>query len=1227
MSPAETLALLEAHVRQRILVLDGGTGTLVQGFKLDEAGFRGSRFASHPSDLKGNCDILCLSRPELVERIHREYLEAGADIVETDTFTATSIAQADFRCEEYVYDLNVEAARIARKVADEYSDRNPDKPRFVAGSIGPLNKSLSLSPDVNDPGFRAVTFDEVKAAYREQVRGLLDGGVHVLLVETIFDTLNCKAALVAIAEEMDARGGDRPPLMLSVTIVDMSGRTLSGQTIEAFWYSVEHSRPFSVGVNCALGARQMRPFFADLANIAPVWTTCYPNAGLPNAFGGYDETPQETSGYLREFVSSGLANMVGGCCGTGPDHIRAIAAAVKELEPRTPPKRDPFSHFSGLEPLTIRPESNFIMVGERTNVTGSKKFARLIKDGDYGTALDVAREQVQGGANIVDVNMDEAMLDGEAAMTRFLTLVASEPDIARVPIMVDSSKWSVLEAGLRCVQGKGIVNSISLKEGEEDFLEKARVVRRYGAGVVVMAFDEKGQADSTQRKIEICSRAYRLLVDKAGFDPHDIVFDPNVFAVATGIEEHNQYGKAFIDATRAIKERLPGALVSGGVSNLSFSFRGNDAVREAMHAAFLYHAIRAGMTMGIVNAGQLAVYEQIEPELLERIEDVLFDRRPDATERLIEMAERVRGGGQKRVEDTAWRNGPVEERIEHALVHGIVEHIEADVEEARQKLGRPLSVIEGPMMAGMNVVGDLFGAGKMFLPQVVKSARVMKRGVAVLTPFMEAEKAKNGNAAPRGKIVMATVKGDVHDIGKNIVGVVLGCNNYEVIDLGVMVPCQKILQTAREERADLIGLSGLITPSLEEMVYVAQEMTREGVQLPLLIGGATTSRQHTAVKIAPAFQGTVVHVADASRAVAVVASLLDEAQRAQLDVDNRAEQARLRDLYSGAGKIAILSYPDACSRRAAIGFRPEDVPQPEFVGRRKLERFPLDRIRKYIDWTFFFAAWELKGRYPEILSHARYGKQARELYEHANALLDEIIERGWLTASAVYGFWPAHGQGDDIVVKDPHGERELLRFNMLRQQHPLGRDLPCRSLADFVAPASSGLRDHIGAFAVTAGLGATELSERFARAQDDYNAIMVKALADRLAEAFAELLHERVRKEWGYAKDEQLSNDDLIAESYRGIRPAFGYPACPDHSEKGKLFSLLGADEVGITLTDSMAMLPAASVSGLYLAHPEARYFNVGRISKDQVEDYASRKGLSVPEVERWLRPNLAYGE
>jgi 5-methyltetrahydrofolate--homocysteine methyltransferase len=1226
MSAQDTQTTLDALLSRRILVLDGAMGTMVQRHQLTEADFRGERFRDHGHDLRGDNEILVLTRPDVVTGIHEAYLEAGSDIIETNTFSSNAISQADYHLEALVYELNVTAARLAREAAARWTARTPDRPRFVAGALGPTNRTLSISPDVNDPAFRAVTFDQVKASYAEQVRGLLDGGVDLLLVETIFDTLNAKAALVAIAE-VEEEKGVHLPLMISVTITDRSGRTLSGQTIDAFYTSIAHAKPFSVGINCALGASEMRPYLADLAAIAHGWVSCYPNAGLPNAFGGYDEEPPTTGALLREFATSGFVNIVGGCCGTTPDHIRAMAEAVADLPPRLRPTTvEPYARFSGLETLTIRPDSNFIMIGERTNVTGSARFAELIKKGDYTTAVEVALDQVRGGANLIDVNMDEGLLDSEQAMTTFLNHIATEPEIARVPVVIDSSKWSVIEAGLKCVQGKPIVNSISLKEGEAEFLAKARLVRRYGAGVVVMAFDETGQADTVTRKVDICQRAYALLTQKAGFDPQDIVFDPNILAIGTGLEEHAEYAKNFIEAAGIIKATCPGTRISGGVSNLSFAFRGNNVVREAMNSAFLYHAIRAGMDMGIVNAGQLVVYEEIPAELLEHVEDVLFNRRPDATERLVELAERVKGKGKKKELDLSWREAPVAERLKHALVHGVVDFIEQDVEEARRACVRPLEVIEGPLMAGMQVVGDLFGAGKMFLPQVVKSARAMKRAVAYLEPFMEEEKVATGGTRVQGRIVMATVKGDVHDIGKNIVGVVLGCNNYEVIDLGVMAPCEKILAAAKERQADLIGLSGLITPSLDEMAHVAREMERTGFVVPLLIGGATTSREHTAVKIAPEYHAPTVHVLDASRAVNVVASLLDPEQRAALDAENRTEQGRLRDVYAQKVARPLVPFAVANAGRPKIVWRQEDAPDPAFLGRCVLNDVPLAELVPYIDWRFFFTAWELPGRFPEVLDDPKYGEAARDLYGNATNMLERIVADRSLQARGVYGFWPAESDGNDIVVyADASRTTERARFPMLRQQGQKGNDEPYLSLADFVAPFGSGVRDHVGAFAVTAGLGADALVGRFEADRNDYDAILVKALADRLAEAFAEWLHARVRREWGYGRDEGLSFEDLRKERYRGIRPAFGYPACPDHSEKTKLFGLLEAGEVGVTLTEHFAMLPAASVSGLYLAHPQARYFALGRIGRDQVESYASRKGMAVAEVEKWLAPNLGY--
>ncbi len=1210
---------------RRILVLDGAMGTMIQRRQLTEDDFRGERFKNHAADLRGNNDLLILTRPDVIRDIHDAYLAAGSDLIETGTFSATRISQADYGLGDLAYELNLEGARIARAAADAFSARTPDRPRFVAGALGPTNRTLSLSPDVNDPAFRAVTFEQMRAAYAEQARGLIDGGADVLLVETIFDTLNAKAALFAIEEVFDEKGL-RLPVFVSVTIVDKSGRTLSGQTLDAFWTSIAHARPLCVGINCALGAADMRPYVEELSGLADSFVSAYPNAGLPNAFGGYDEDPATTARLLREFAEEGFVNLVGGCCGTTPDHIRSIAHAVGGLPPRRiPERRSGTLRLSGLETLTIGRESNFTLIGERTNVTGSKRFMKLIEAGDFGRALEVALEQVRGGANILDVNMDEGMLDSEQAMTTFLQLVAGEPEIARIPIMVDSSKWSVIEAGLRCIQGKGVVNSLSLKEGEADFLAKARRVRRYGAAVVVMAFDEQGQAETTDRKVEICQRAYALLTERIGFDPEDIVFDPNVLAIGTGIEEHAEFARSFIEATRRIKSTCPGARVSGGISNLSFSFRGNDLVREAIHSAFLFHAIHAGLDMGIVNAGQLAVYEDIPKDLLERVEDLVFNRRPDATERMVEFAEHVKGSGKKREVDLSWRSAPVAERLSHALVHGLVEFIEADVEEARQAFARPLAIIEGPLMDGMKVVGDLFGAGKMFLPQVVKSARVMKRAVAYLEPFMEAEKAQHPRQA-QAKIVLATVKGDVHDIGKNIVGVVLGCNGYAVIDLGVMVPCEKILDAAASEGASMIGLSGLITPSLDEMVHVGREMERRRMKLPLLIGGATTSRQHTAVKIAPEYGPPTVHVLDASRAVGVVSSLLDADRLSAFDRENREAQAKLRALHGARQERILVPYAEALANRVPIAWRAEDVPQPAFLGRRVLEDFPLRELVPLIDWTFFFSAWELKGRYPKILEHPEIGSAARELFENGQALLERMIEERLVRASGVYGFWPAASEGDEIVLfTDESRSREAARFHCLRQQRRNEPGRPHRSLADFVAPRESGLADHVGAFAVTAGLGEDEAAERFRCQHDDYHAILLKVLCDRLAEAFAEALHQRARHDWGYGADEHLGPDDLIAERYRGIRPAFGYPACPDHTEKRTLFALLDAPAVGITLTESCAMQPGASVSGIYLQHPQARFFTVGAIDRDQVEDYARRKGMPVAEVERWLAPNLGY--
>ncbi|HET9782772.1 MAG TPA: methionine synthase [Candidatus Dormibacteraeota bacterium] len=1186
---------------QRIVILDGSIGVLLQRKGLDEAGFRGERFRNHPKLLRNDADILCLSQPDIVLQVHRDYLDAGADIITTNTFTATRVSQADYGLEDHVYELNLAGARLARKAADEYENR------FVAGSLGPTNVTLSLSPRVEDPSYREVTFDQLKEGYAEAARALKEGGVDILLIETVFDTLNGKAAIAAVKEV-----APEIPLFVSVTIVDRSGRNLSGQTVEAFWTSVEHAKPFAAGINCSLGATEMRPYIAALARVAPVYVTCYPNAGLPNAFGGYDEEPPTTSKLLKEFAEAGYLNAAGGCCGTGPEHIRQIRDALKDVPARQIPSREPRTRFSGLEPFEIGPDSGFVVIGERTNVTGSIRFRRLIESDDFGGAVQVALDQVRGGANLLDVNMDADLLDSEAAMTRFLNLIATEPEIAKLPIMVDSSKWSVLEAGLKCLQGKGVCNSISLKEGDEVFLEHARKVREYGAAAVVMAFDERGQADTVERKVAICERAYKLLVEKADFPPEDIIFDPNILAIATGIEEHSQYAKAFIEATRQIKRLCPGVRVSGGISNLSFSFRGNDRVREAIHSAFLYHAIRAGLDMGIVNAGQLVVYEDIPRDLLEMVEDVIFDRRPDATERLVDFAKSVSGEGSKRATDLSWREGSVEERLKHAVLHGEVEYIEKDAEEARVKYGKPLLVIEGPLMDGMRVVGDLFGAGKMFLPQVVKSARAMKRAVAYLQPFMEAEKEGSADQHARGKLVLATVKGDVHDIGKNIVGVVLACNNYEVHDLGVMVPADKILDTAVELGADVVGLSGLITPSLDEMVVVAKEMTRRDFRIPLLIGGATTSKQHTAVRIAPAYDGTTVHVLDASRVIGVVSDLLDGGRRPKFEHDNFELQEKLRAQHTSSRR-PLLTLFDSRAKRLRVPFG--DLPKPPFEGRKVIEP-GLATLREYIDWTFFFHAWELKGKYPAILDSPSHGAAARELFGHAQELLDEIQRDASLCARGVYGFWPARAEGDDIALENG------VRFPMLRQQVDHGDDKPYLSLADFVSPQN----DHIGAFAVTAGLGVDELAARFTAEHDDYRAIMVKALADRLAEAFAEYLHEVVRRSW-YESGPQQSNDELIAERYRGIRPAFGYPACPDHSEKQTLFSLLDARSIGMDLTESGAMTPTAAVSGLYFAHPQSRYFMVGKIGRDQVEDYARRKGMTAAEVERWLRPNLGYDD
>jgi 5-methyltetrahydrofolate--homocysteine methyltransferase len=1218
---------LARQSEERILILDGAMGTMIQGHKLGRDHFHGDRFHHHHCDQTGNNDLLTLTQPAVIRGIHAQYLEAGADIIETNTFNSNSVSMADYGLQRLVYELNSAGARLAREAAQEWSRRTPERPRFVAGVLGPTNRTASISPDVNDPAKRNVSFDELVAAYTECLRGLADGGVDLVLVETVFDTLNCKAALFAIDEFCD-RHGVQLPLMISATITDASGRTLSGQTPEAFWNSVAHARPFSVGLNCALGAKDLRPHIEELSRVADVRTSLHPNAGLPNAFGDYDETPEYTAGFLGEFARAGFLNIAGGCCGTTPAHIRAIAQAVEGVAPRRPPRIGKKLRLSGLEPLNIGDDSLFVNVGERTNVTGSRAFARMILAGDFAQALSVARQQVDSGAQAIDVNMDEAMLDSRAAMVRFLNLVASEPDISRVPIMIDSSKWEVIEAGLKCVQGKGIVNSISMKEGEREFLRQARLVRRYGAAAVVMAFDENGQADTLARRVEICTRAYHLLVKEAGFPPEDIIFDPNIFAVATGIEEHATYAIDYIEAVRGIRKALPHAKVSGGVSNISFSFRGNDPVREAIHTAFLYHAVRAGMTMGIVNAGQLGVYREIPKDLLERVEDVLFNRRPEATERLVEFAESYKAEAKAVVEDLAWRKGSVQERLTHALVKGINTWIVEDTEEARGQVEQPIEVIEGPLMDGMNVVGDLFGAGKMFLPQVVKSARVMKEAVAYLVPFIEAEKQKSGGRA-KGKIVLATVKGDVHDIGKNIVAVVLQCNNFEVVNLGVMVPADRVLKTAREENADIIGLSGLITPSLEEMAHVAKEMEREGFSLPLLIGGATTSRVHTSVKIEPNYSGPTVWVPDASRSVGVCTRLLSAELREDYVRKVKEETARTRAQHQGK-KGQGPHHPITEARRHGFptDWRSYLPPAPRQTGRHVFRDYPLGEIAGLIDWTPFFQTWELAGRYPGILQDEIVGEAARNLFDDARRMLSQIIEEKWLTANAVIALHPANSVGDDIeVYADESRGKVLATFRFLRQQMVKPADRFNHCLADYVAPRESGVRDYLGAFAVTSGAGIDERVADYEAKHDDYNAIMLKALADRLAEGFAELMHQRVRREfWGYAREENLGVEELIEEKYRGIRPAPGYPACPDHSEKAALFALLDATrDAGITLTESYAMLPAAAVSGFYFSHPDSHYFAVAKIDRDQVEDYAGRKGLPVEVVEKWLAPNLAY--
>ncbi|MFA6596484.1 MAG: methionine synthase [Ignavibacteriaceae bacterium] len=1223
--------ILQELLKQRILVLDGAMGTMIQRHNLTEEDFRGEQFKNHPHDLKGNNDLLSLTQPEIIKNIHREYLVAGADIIETNTFNSTSISQADYKAESFVYDLNFHAAKLAKEATDEFTKQNPDKPRFVAGALGPLNKTLSLSPDVNDPGFRAVTFDEVVASYTEQLRGLIDGGVDILLVETVFDTLNAKAAIFAISE-YTRKIVRELPVMISGTVVDQSGRTLSGQTTEAFWISISHTKNLlSVGLNCSLGATQMRPFLKELSRVATCNVSVYPNAGLPNHFGEYDETAEMMSSTLKDFASENLFNIVGGCCGTTPEHIKAIAEMVKDFSPRQIPQKDFYLSLSGLEPLVIRPETNFVNVGERTNVAGSKAFAKMILNGDYEAALSVARQQVENGAQVIDINMDEGMLDSEEAMKKFVNLLQAEPDIARIPIMLDSSKWSVIESGLKCIQGKSIVNSISMKEGEEAFREHARKVLEYGAAVIVMAFDEQGQADSYERRIAICERAYKILVDEIGFPPYDIIFDPNILTVATGIEEHNNYAVDYIEATRWIKQHLPHAKVSGGVSNVSFSFRGNNLVREAMHSAFLYHAIKAGMDMGIVNAGQLEVYEEIPKDLLELVEDVLLNRKPEATERLITFADSVKQKGKEAIIVDEWRKAHVEERLKHALIKGIVDYIEEDTEEARKLYPQAIGVIEGPLMSGMNAVGDLFGAGKMFLPQVVKSARVMKKSVAYLIPFIEAEKTAAKDLSQVGKVLMATVKGDVHDIGKNIVGVVLGCNSYNVIDLGVMVPTEKILDTAIAEKVDVIGLSGLITPSLEVMVEVAKEMERRGMKLPLMIGGATTSRIHTAVKIAPHYSGAVIHVLDASRSVPVVSNLVnqDENVRESFKEKIKKEYAKLReDHLKKREEKNYLSIGEARKNKFTCDWKDAQISIPKKLGVTKLEDYPLEILRNYIDWTPFFQTWELKGKYPKIFDDTSVGAEAKKLFDDANKLLDKIISERLLQANGVIGLFPANSEGDDIeVYTDESRKRIMHSLHTLRNQNTKAETANNLALADFIAPKESGVNDYVGAFAVTTGIGIEKLIEKFEKDHDDYNSIMVKALADRLAEAFAEHLHEKVRKEfWGYAQNENLSSEELVKEKYRGIRPAPGYPAQPDHTEKKIIFDLLQAEKnTGIQLTESLAMYPTAAVSGLYFANPQAKYFNVGKISKDQVLDYHKRKGMSIEEVEKWLAPILNY--
>ncbi len=1217
-------------IKDRILVLDGAMGTMVQQYNLEEKDFRGERFTDFHKDVMGNNDLLSITRPDIIEAIHKAYLEAGSDIIETNTFSSTTIAQADYDMQDLAYEMNYESAKVAKKAADEYTAKNPDKPRFVAGALGPTNRTASLSPDVNDPGYRAVTFDELVDAYYEQTKGLIEGGVDLILVETIFDTLNCKAALFAIDKCFEDLG-KKLPIMISGTITDASGRTLSGQTVEAFWISVSHMDLFSVGLNCALGATEMRPHIETLSKISNKFISAYPNAGLPNEFGEYDQSAQEMQQYIRDFASNGFVNIVGGCCGTTPDHIKAMAEAVKGLKPRKKADKQDLTQLSGLEPLIFREDLNFVNIGERTNVTGSAKFARLIKSGNYAEALSVAQHQVDGGAQIIDVNMDEGLLDSEEAMVTFLNLIASEPDISKLPIMIDSSKFSVIEAGLKCIQGKGIVNSISLKEGEAQFKEHAKTVKRYGAAAVVMAFDEEGQADTTERKVEICKRAYDILVDEVGFNPTDIIFDPNIFAVATGIKEHNEYAIHFIDACREIKKLCPGAKISGGVSNISFSYRGNNVVREAMHSAFLFHAIKAGLDMGIVNAGMIEVYDNIPADLLKLVEDVLFNRNEGATEALTDYAERVKGGGMKLKKDLSWRKGSLQERLTHSLVRGITEFIIEDTEEARLAAKTPLDVIEGPLMNGMNVVGDLFGAGKMFLPQVVKSARVMKQSVAHLNPYIEALK-NSSDQGSRGKILMATVKGDVHDIGKNIVGVVLGCNNYDIIDMGVMVSASEILKKAKEENVDIIGLSGLITPSLDEMVFVAKEMERLGMKIPLMIGGATTSKTHTAVKIEPQYSGPVIHVLDASRSVAVASSLLTDDEKTAAEFRNNitAEYEKLR-VARGDRKSSkkYISIDKARDNRLKVDWSNYTPPKPKQLGIKVFKDYSLEEISKYIDWTPFFTSWQLRGKFPAILEDEVVGVESKKLYNDAQSMLRRIIDEKWLTANGVFGLFPANSTDADTieVYEDDKRKEVMTSLYSLRQQRQKAPGQPNFSLTDYIAPKSSKKKDYMGAFAVTTGIGIEKWVKKFEKDLDDYSAIMLKALADRLAEAFTELLHERVRKEfWGYDLKENLTNEDLISEKYNGIRPAPGYPACPEHTEKAKLFEMLFAEELtGIKLTESYAMYPAAAVSGWYFSHPESKYFGLGKIEKDQVEDYAAKKGMETKVAEKWLSPVLNY--